>query len=384
MQLSKALEQHVAVFGESGSGKTVLLSSFYGATQEPQYLKKSLFHVVADDIGQGARLHRNFLGMRNRAQLPATTHFAATSYSFSVKLRDDSDAASMKARPFDAMRLIWHDYPGEWFEQGVSGLEETQRRIDTFKSLLSSDVALLLVDGQRLLDNVGEEERYLKSLLTNLRNSLLLLKDDLLEDGKPLLEFPRIWVMSLSKADLLPDMDVFKFRDLLIEKACDEMDELRKVLASLVEASDVLSVGEDFVLLSSAKFEAGRIEVTERVGLELVLPLAAMLPFERHVRWSQVRQMPGKVVENLLAGAGSLAIGLIGRKGSSLPGPFGRLMNLVGPDLVSEAVKVAGDKLREMNSEALAKHDYLTATLTGFRMDLDTGEEKQILLRSQR
>ena len=39
MQLGTALEQHIAVFGESGSGKTVLLSSFYGATQEPQFLK---------------------------------------------------------------------------------------------------------------------------------------------------------------------------------------------------------------------------------------------------------------------------------------------------------------------------------------------------------
>ena len=64
MQLSKALEQHIAVFGESGSGKTVLLSSLYGAMQEPLYLKDSLFDVVAEDIGQGNRLHKNYLGMK--------------------------------------------------------------------------------------------------------------------------------------------------------------------------------------------------------------------------------------------------------------------------------------------------------------------------------
>ena len=201
----------------------------------------------------------------------------------------------MKARPFDALRLVWHDYPGEWFEQDVSGPEEAQRRVDTFRSLLGSDVALLLVDGQRLLDNAGEEERYLKSLLANFRNGLLSLKDDLLEDGKPLVEFPRIWIMALSKADLLPDLDVFEFRDLVIEKACDDIDELRKVLAGLVEASDALSVGEDFVLLSSAKFEPGKIEVTERIGLDLILPMAAMLPFERHVRWARGDAAPGKV-----------------------------------------------------------------------------------------
>jgi hypothetical protein len=56
----------------------------------------------------------------------------------------------------------------------VSGQEEAHRRIDTFKALLGSDVALLLVDGQRLLDNAGEEERYLRSVLGSFRTGLVL------------------------------------------------------------------------------------------------------------------------------------------------------------------------------------------------------------------
>ncbi|MFC8707647.1 hypothetical protein ACFUIV_36470 [Streptomyces anulatus] len=386
MQVKKAaLEQHIAVFGESGSGKTVMLSSFYGATQEPQYLQKSLFHVVADEMGQGTRLHRNYLGMRESARLPATNRFSATSYAFSVKLKDGSDAKANKARPFDALRLVWHDYPGEWFEEDVSGPEEAQRRVDTFMSLLGSDVALLLVDGQRLLDNAGQEERYLKSLLTNFRNGLLSIKSDLLKDGKPLVEFPRIWIMALSKSDLLPSLDVFNFRDLLVEKAGDDIVELRGVIAGLVEASDALSVGEDFVLLSSAKFGAEKIEVTKRVGLELILPLAAMLPFERHVRWAQLKQIPVKVAESLLGGAGALAAALVGSK-VKLPGAVGLLRNVVGlvlsKEVLNEAAKVAGDKLKNINSEAMAKQNYLTATLTRFRMDLDRGEEEQVFLRS--
>ncbi|MGP5287339.1 ATP/GTP-binding protein, partial [Glutamicibacter arilaitensis] len=62
MSINKTKEQHIAVFGESGSGKTVMLSSFYGAAQEPKFTKDSLFHVVADEFGQGARLHKNYLG----------------------------------------------------------------------------------------------------------------------------------------------------------------------------------------------------------------------------------------------------------------------------------------------------------------------------------
>lgn len=379
MDVSRALEQHIAVFGESGSGKTVLVSSFYGATQEPHYLKNSLFNVVADDIGQGSRLHRNYLGMRDSALAPQPTRFNATSYSFSIKLKNDPKV--VRSRPFDALRVVWHDYPGEWFEQAVSG-SEAQRRIDTFRALLGSDVALLLVDGQRLVDNSGEEERYLKSLLANFRNGLLSLRDQLLEEGKPLVEFPRIWVMALSKSDLLPDLDVYKFRDLLIAKAGEDIDELRYVLAGLVEASDALSVGEDFLLLSSAKFEAGKIEVTERVGVNMILPLAAMLPFERHARWAQRKQIPGKVAESLLRGVGPLADVLAGRK-VKLPGPLGQVLKIVGPGL-KVATEVAGDKLKEINAEALTKHDYLKATLTRFQMDLDKGEEEQVLLRSLR
>jgi hypothetical protein len=386
MQLKRAaLEQHIAVFGESGSGKTVMLSSFYGATQEPEFMRSGLFNVVADDIGEHTRLHRNYLGMRDSARVPESTRFVSTSYAFSVKLKD-GDAKLRDTRQFDALHLVWHDYPGEWFEQGVSGSEEAQRRVDTFRSLLGSDVALLLVDGQRLLDNAGEEERYLRSLLGNFRNGLLVLKSDLLVNGKRLVKFPRIWVLALSKADLLPEIDVFNFRDLLIDKAADDLDELRKMLEGLVDSPDALAVGEDFVLLSSAKFEPNRIEVTKRIGLDLILPLAAMLPFERHIRWVKQREIGAKVVEELLAGAGALAAALIGI--GKFAGLTGRLVALVGRGAVtaamSAATRLTGDQLRKMNAEALAKKDYLLAVLTRFRLDLDEGEEKRILLRSRR
>lgn len=49
-------EQHIAVFGESGSGKTVLLSSFFGPMQEGPY-SNELWDLVADDTGQGNRLY---------------------------------------------------------------------------------------------------------------------------------------------------------------------------------------------------------------------------------------------------------------------------------------------------------------------------------------
>jgi ABC-type uncharacterized transport system YnjBCD ATPase subunit len=375
-----AREQQIAVFGESGSGKTVLLSCFYGDALEHHFKDTSLFDVVAEDTSQGLRLHQNFLGMKNSAERPMTNQFSATSYSFAIKQRKLANAKAKKSKQSNDLRLVWHDYPGQWFEQEPSGPVEAQRRVDTFRSLLSSDVALVLVDGQRLLDNSGEEGRYLKALLTNFGNGLLKLKDQLLVDGKPLVKFPRIWMMALSKSDLLPDLDVVGFRDLLVEKAGGEIVELSKVLAGLIEAPDALSVGEDFVLLSSAKFEPGKIEVAKRVGLQLILPLAAVLPFSRFVRWALAMHKGGKVAGYLLGSVSPLAV-LIGGK-VKLPGPLGLLGIFGGSQLAEAAAKLAGDKLKEMNDEAKAKHDYLTAMVTGFELALAKGEKERVLLRS--
>ncbi len=159
--------------------------------------------------------------------------------------------------------------------------EEAARRVETFTRLLKSDVALVLVDGQKLLDYAGEEEKYLKSMLWDLRGGLEKLKDDILEDGKPLAEFPRIWILALSKADLHPTLDVQGFQDLVVEKAAGDVAALRETLTGFVQRPEALSLGEDFMLLSSAKFEPGKIEVSQRVGLDLILPVATMLPLER-------------------------------------------------------------------------------------------------------
>lgn len=383
MQLNRVLEQHIAVFGESGSGKTVMVSSFYGATLEPEFLKGSLFDVTADDPGQGNRLHRNYLGMRDSARRPETTRFSSTSYSFSVKLRSGGAGAG-KGEPFDALKLVWHDYPGDWFEQDVSGPDEAQRRADTFRSLLGSDVALLLVDGQKLLDNAGEEERYLKSLLGNFRTGLLRLRDELLVDGKPLVRFPRIWVLALSKADLLPDVDVFAFRDLIIGKAVDDLDELRKVIAGMVDSPEALAVGEDFLRLSSAKFEPNRIEVTERIGLDLVLPLAAMLPFERHVRWAARMERGTAVAKELVNGLAAVAETLLGKAKLDPKRVIPKFKKQGVALVVVTAATLGVEQLRKMNADALARRDYLAAVLTGFRLALDDAEEKRVFLRSRR
>ncbi len=385
---AKVKEQNIAVFGESGSGKTVLLSSFYGATQEPSVQAEGLYKVLADDTGQGRLLRQNYLRMRNQAQAPETNRFTATPYSFTLKMNTTGDGKVAKAKPFDALRLVWHDYPGQWFEEEPSSDEEAARRIETFTTLLKSDVALVLVDGQKLLDHAGEEEKYLKSMLWGLRDGLEQLKDDILSDDKPLAEFPRIWIVALSKADLHPALDVNRFHDLLVEKAAADIAALHETLKGFVLYPEALSLGEDFMLLSSAKFEADRIEVTERVGLDLILPVAFVLPLERLAQWADRFDIPLKILGGLVDHADALAA-VFSSAGARVATKLLAKVPKVGPLLVAvavpaleEAVRLSTSKLEEIHARALADRDYILATLTQFRLDLDQGVEARLLVRS--
>lgn len=385
-------EQNIAVFGEAGSGKTVLLSSFFGPTQEGSY-KNDLWDLVTLQTGQGHRLYQNYLGMRDSATAPLQTRFGNTTYEFSVKLKNGSTEEA-KNRPFDELRLAWHDYPGEWFTEDPSTAEERSRRTETWLTLLRSDVALLLVDGQKLLDHHGEEERYLKSLLGNLRQSIIRVKDDLLVENGPRVEFPRIWILALSKADLLPDWDVDKFRDLVILKAAEELDSLGSTISEVIQAPEALSVGEDYLILSSAKFQpwannetAAEIDVTKRIGLDLILPIASLLPLERRLQWEKRGPIPRRVVDSLADGADVIAAALTGETFSRVEKLLHKLARnntqaeiaSLGLSLLVQAVETVGPKLKEVNEEARAQHNNLRATLTQFKLDLERGVSEKKL-----
>ena len=386
--MTKVNEQNIAVFGESGSGKTVLISSFFGATQEGSFVSDSLYKVVADDTGQGTRLRQNYLKMKNAAEEPQPTVFAATRYSFTLKPNGGDTAKAAKSQPFSALRLVWHDYPGEWFTEDPSSEQEAMRRVETFTKLLKSDVALVLVDGQKLLDYAGEEEKYLKSMLWDLRGGLEKLKDDILEDGKPLAEFPRIWILALSKADLHPTLDAQGFQDLVVEKAAGDVAALRETLKGFVQLPEALSLGEDFMLLSSAKFEPGKIEVTQRVGLDLILPVATMLPLERIAQWADRFNIPlkmlGEFVDNTEAFAAVLTgvVAKVAAKFLSRVPKVGPVITTVAFPALVALVEFSTSKIEEIHAQAIADRDYLTATLAQFRLDLDRGVKDRLLVKS--
>lgn len=273
------IEQHLAVFGESGSGKTTLLSAFYGWQQEPEFRFKSGYGVNAVDTTTGQRLRASYLKMAE-SLLPPQTRYSHEPVEFTIIARGlDANAG----------KLVWHDYPGEWWTETKTGTEGN-RKIETFLALLKSDVALILIDGARLKRDKGI---YIRELIRGFREELERQKEAFVREGERLNLFPRVWILCLSKSDLFPDKDVFWFRDQVTEAATDELRELRHVIGEIIGGDQFKSIGEDYLLLSSAKFdsETGKVlNADQHVGLDMIMPLAIALPIKKALTWSRIKE----------------------------------------------------------------------------------------------
>ena len=134
-------EQHIALFGEDGSGKTTLLTCFYGYQQESKFQKEAGYRLVAEDTTQGQTLLSYYYKIMEQQVLQ--TRMTSREYRFNIRLNE---------APKNVGRLVWHDYPGEWWKKTKTGEEQADKE-KTFLSLLSSDVALFLVDGKKLKEN---------------------------------------------------------------------------------------------------------------------------------------------------------------------------------------------------------------------------------------
>lgn len=371
-------EQHIAVFGERGSGKTVLLSTLFGVSGDPEVIEEAGHRVVAMDVGQGERLRSMYLGMKTDHRAPRSTSFTSDAYRFELRPVKD-EAVETK----EVVGLVWHDYPGEWFEATPDSTEQESRRVATFRNLMSSHVALLLVDAQRLADHHDEEGRYLKGLFANYTNALAALRNDILEDGERLSQFPRIWTVALSKADILPDMTADGLRDLITLRAPGTLAELRAAISEFVAEPDALSVGEDYVLLSSGRFDPDVIDLRKRIGLDLLFPIATMLPFQRYLRWDGQVEKLGKKAVRLAHNVSEM--------GKKLDLALDHLPAV--PRWANSVVKVIGfgqlvaplaeSQFQKILDQAETKHQPLRAMLARFGLALERGKKSGVLRESE-
>ncbi|WP_296182997.1 GTPase [uncultured Corynebacterium sp.] len=377
------LHQHIAVFGQAGSGKTVLLSSLFGRLNEPAAIKKNGYRFLAKDAARGNDLWQKYLGMKKQAQAPMQDKFVSSPFEF--RLDPESQPLTTKTKP-SRIGITWHDYPGEWFESEISSESERKDRAATFRQLVQSDVALVLVDAQKLLEHQGDEERYLKSLFGTFRNTLLGIKSDIVAEDERLEQFPRIWVIALSKADLMPEMDAHRLHELVVLHAADELNALRKVLADFVDGDEALSVGEDYIVISSAEFKNDSIDLEKHKGVDALLPLSTILPIQRYQRWNVLRLLPAGLADEKMVkrglGIAQSAFAMLGRVNKM---PFNFLAKAQGiAGLVDPLMSAAIPVIAEARKDAVEKHAFKELLLTDFVMKLRESIDNGVLERSPR
>lgn len=353
----KVIEQHIAVFGESGSGKTMLVSSFYGWHQEASFKQKHSYSLIASDTTQSHTLLSRYLNMKE-GNLPAQTTFKSQSYQFSLKVKGLKESAGS---------LVWHDYPGEWWTEDIADSQENGRKTEAFRSLLQSDVALFLCDGYSLKNEGG---RYLRKLFLNFRVELERQLEQVRKDRQKLNLFPRVWIICLSKADLFPDKDVYWFRDQIVASASDDIRQLRELFEENLPEGSFQSIGRDFLLLSSAEIdpETGNIiNPDHHIGLDLIPPISIILPIQRALTWLKVKERGQATVHRILESFRLLTFNWL------------KYFPIVGGvfNLANDETKSLSEKLKELENRSRERGDSVQAIIAVFRANLETSNTPQ-------
>ena len=290
-------EQHIAVFGESGSGKTTLLSAFYGMQQSPTFELENKYSVLAQDTDQGNFLLANYYTLQDPRNMMAT-RLKSTRYEFSVRPEMISGVRK------DVLRLVWHDYPGEWLTENKEG-RENEDKLNTFRKLIEADVAYFLVDAAKFK---AEGVAYLRRLFSNFRNEMKRIGDALAErNDTPLKYFPRAWYICLSKADLVPEMNVISFKS-EVEKVQEEIDAIQTELLRLSGKEFDAEFCSGYLLLSSLKMDPATLKVTnwrETKGVDVIAPLSFFAPFFKACKWAKVVSFSESSVAHVLFVAGA-------------------------------------------------------------------------------
>lgn len=358
-------EQHVALFGESGSGKTTLLTVFYGYQQTAKFQGEAGYRLLADDTTQSQNLLNSFW---NLSKLPPT-RLTSRKFSFQIRMVAPKNERNVSAEK-ECARLVWHDYPGEWWTETQAGKQQ-QDKEETFLSLMSSDVALFLVDGAKLKES---GDKYLKCLFCNFRDELCRLKEcPALKSKFPLTHFPRIWLICLSKSDLLPDLTAEGFRQRVIRVANDELQALKREIQEIIEEPELFTLGEDYLLLSAAEYDENNEAITnieKRKGVDLIASIAFTVPIKRSLEWARAK---GKAISTT-----ATAVEVI-RK---LTTGWLKWLPIVGYyfGLLDQLAKGTTVDLVEKKEKAIKKGCFIDAVLIAFEQKLSAYDIEKVYL----
>ena len=231
-----------------------------------------------------------------------------------------------------------------------------------------------MCDAQQLKQ---EGDIYLRRLFKTFREELQRQKSNLRLEDNSLNKFPRTWIICLSKSDLMPDEDVYKFRNRVIKSVGDELDELKEVIEEMIEGDSYKSIGEAFLLLSSAEIDpsTGKVKNASRaIGLDLIPPISIFLPIQNAANWEKTKANFQLTTQRLTEATRSLTTNWT--KYIPIVGTFFMLLDDTAKSSIAE--------LEKIEAKSRSKQDSAQAVTAAFAMKLkEEGNEKIYLSGKQ-
>lgn len=362
----------LAFFGQSGSGKTSLVSSYFGYQQRHAFEQKHGYRLSAVDTREGNLLLRNYYGMQDGA-FPVPTVARSSHFHFDLRV-------SKLSRP--ALRLEWIDYPGGWWGHEPADEEERQRQRACIKSLLTAQVGFLIVDGAQFQkDGLS----YLRELLRDFTGEVKRWQRVISAESGLHQTVIEEWVIALTKADQFPlDYTAEKFCREVITGAVEELNELGKALHG-----EPRSFGTRYMLLSAAQAEQGnrqRVQTVDKtIGLELIAPAALLLPLSRLAKQRQEYNPRSDLPwwqRIFITAAEVVSGGDLQKRVGPRYSPLVALIQLIGTLTNIDAQKKA-DALLQKKAQAVQEGDALKATAIVMKEQLTSKSAQQAFFVSQ-
>lgn len=367
MSTNSMSDIRIAVFGESGSGKTTLLSTFFGKQQSDTFLKENKYYISANSKAQGHILLQNYYGMEE-GRFPPATFSSFEEYKFSVQIPELKQKQS-------ELQITWIDYPGKWWTQDEveKGAKEEQRKC--LDSLLSAQVGILLVDGDKYHK---EKEKYVRKLFEHFKNEFKRIERDTLQLGKTVAKGPETWLIALTKADLIPDFDATSFQKAVISSSGKQFQEL----ASQLHCD---SFGCKYLRLASVKTGSSGeiIDTNSTIGIDCIAPAALMMNLE------EIQRIIAKKAEEKTFGQHVIAklkdfISFLDTIDDFLPPKFQVITIILKALKVSELLDGKLEVVRERRDSYIKAGNVLGATIASMVAIFKLAKEKGIFSECQK
>ncbi|WP_437682115.1 hypothetical protein [Sorangium sp. So ce131] len=365
------LDLHVALFGASGAGKTVLLAAFYRAQTQPSFQDEYAYKIQAVNKAQGNQLLGRFYRLEEGKFPEGSTRF--DEYVFDFFPRD---------LPEPAVRIHWYDYPGRWWEDEPADAEERELMREGLLKLGLSQVGILIADGAKYQD---EGAGYIRWLFEHFADECERLGRTSAAAGVEV-SFPREWILALSKADLFPPE--YRAEDFAREVCRDADDQLAKLCAVLRAEQ---AFGHRFMLLSSVaaprdRRDAGevgeprdadearegaetgeprapRIDPKASIGVRTLAPAILVSTVEGAVREAQAARRDKSARETLLEGLRGL-VQFVDSIDDFLPKKYQIVSKILRYISLKDLVSTRLDRLKRAREDAIRKGDTFKAVLT--------------------